>query len=291
MASPRVTAIVIFLDEEDFLAQAAASVLRQSFADWELLLVDDGSSDASPEIARGLARQDARIRYLCHPDRVNRGMSASRNLGLAHARGEFVGFLDADDLWLPEKLADQVAVLEGEPAASLIYGRTLIWHSWDAGADQADFCYELGVAPNRRYAPPLLFNLLIENRAQSPTTCNALMRRTLFDAVGGFEEAFAGMFEDQVFFAKALLQAEAYVDGRIWAKYRQHAASCAARSAAAGGDDSARLRSLLWISRNLGAALKRYGGAGAMLRREIRLSRLAVAKGYARRLAKRLLAR
>ena len=104
-APPRVTAIIIVYNGEAFLDEAIASVKMQTFPDWELLIVDDGSSDASREIAARHASDDGRINVLEHPDRCNHGMSATRNLGVAHARGEFVGFIDADDVWLPSKLA------------------------------------------------------------------------------------------------------------------------------------------------------------------------------------------
>ena len=91
----------IFLDAALFLAEALDSVLAESFQDFELLLVDDGWTDGSTTIARGFAdRLRARGRYLEHPGDANRGMSASRNLGIRHARGPF-RLLDADDVWLP----------------------------------------------------------------------------------------------------------------------------------------------------------------------------------------------
>src|ERR1043165_10106697 len=110
LPAPAVTAITIFLNEEKFLVEAVESVLAQSSQDWELLLVDDGSSDGSTEIARSYAeRHPDRIRRLEHPGHANRGMSASRNLGVSQARGRYVGFLDADDVWLPGQLAEQCA--------------------------------------------------------------------------------------------------------------------------------------------------------------------------------------
>jgi glycosyltransferase involved in cell wall biosynthesis len=282
----RVTAIIIFLNEARFLAEAIDSVLGQSFADWELILVDDGSTDGSPDIARGYAERDpGRIRLLSHPGRANRGMSASRNLGFAAARGRYVGFLDADDLWLPDKLAEQCAVLEARADCGLVYGRTLIWRSWSGSGK--DFLYPLGVEPGAAYAPPRLFELLIENKAQSPTTCNALMRRALVDRVGGFEDSFRGMFEDQAFFAKALLAAPAYVDGRIWAKYRQHPQSCSAVSEREGRDLAARRTLLRWVASHLADELQPHPSARAQIGRELRNIRVR----ELRRLAKRLLRR
>jgi len=286
---PRVSVITIFLDAERFLAETIESVIAQSFREWELLLVDDGSSDGSPAIAWRLAnRSDGRIRYVCHADRANHGMSASRNLGLAQASGEFVAFLDADDVWVPDKLREQVDVLDAEPAAGLVYGRTQIWHSWSGTPEKPDFFYDLGVAPGRLYRPPRLFQLLLENKAQTPTTCNALIRRTLFQRLGGFDESFRAMFEDQTFFAKALLRAPAYVDDRVWARYRQHEGSCSARSGARGDDQHARLRFLRWLKDYMREFPDADAEARAALNRELLRHRLAhgstLLKGAGRRL-------
>jgi glycosyltransferase involved in cell wall biosynthesis len=255
MRAPRVSVITIFLDEERFLAEAIASVRAQTFGDWELLLVDDGSRDQSVAIARASVDADPkRIRYLQHRGGVNRGMSASRNLGLAHARGQMVAFLDGDDIWLAGKLEEQLACFEAAPAAGLVYGRTAIWHSWNRSATAAeDFYYPLGVAPNRIHPPPRLFNQLMRNRAQTPTTCNAIVRRSLIEKVGGFADEFTSLFEDQVFFAKALLAAPAWVDERTWAKYRIHPASCSERALGSAEELRIRLAFLAWVAAYLAA--------------------------------------
>jgi glycosyltransferase involved in cell wall biosynthesis len=285
-SAPAVTAITIFLNEESFLAEAVESVLAQSFADWELLLIDDGSRDGSAGIACSYAERYAdRIRYLTHPGHENQGMSASRNLGLRHARGRYVGFIDADDVWLPGKLAEQCAILDGRPDCGIVYGRTLIWQSWNASAE--DFFYPLGVDADAVHHPPRLFQLLLENKAQSPTTCNALMRRSLIEQVGGFEADFRGMFEDQAFFAKALLARPAYVDSRIWAKYRQHPASCSAVSERAGLDRRARGRVLRWMRRRLRHELEAYPDARAQLVRELRRNAVLGLKEKGKRLLRR----
>jgi glycosyltransferase involved in cell wall biosynthesis len=89
VTEPRVSVIAIFFNEERFLAEAVESVLAQDFADRELLLVDDGSSDAITRIAQDYAlRHPGKVRYLEHAGHANRGMSATRNLGLSQARGE-----------------------------------------------------------------------------------------------------------------------------------------------------------------------------------------------------------
>ena len=243
----RVSVVTIFLNEERFLEETIASVQAQTFADWELILVDDGSTDRSPEIARAAAARDRRIRYITHPGGENRGMSASRNCGVSVAQGEFVAFIDGDDDWLPEKLDEQVAILDAYPEVEMVYGRTLFWFSWDPASAQNDFCQPLGVEPNRVHYPPVLFHQLMKNRAQPPTTNNAIMRRALIDRVGGFEDEFRTMFEDQVFYAKTHLTAPIYVADRMWARYRKHEASCSAQQSQAQ-ELAAQMRYLNWVS-------------------------------------------
>jgi len=247
--APKVSCIIIVYNGDKFLGEAIESVLSQTFTDWELLIVDDGSMDKSREIAQRFAQAyPANIRSLCHADGQNHGMSATRNLGLSQARGNYVAFLDADDVWLPHKLAGQIAVLDAEPSVGATYGRTLIWHSWKGStAKEADFFYELGVAPDQTYHPPTLLLSQLLNVYQSPTTSGCLLRRALVDEVGGFEPAFRGMFEDAVFFAKALLIAPFFVSAEVLFKYRQHSSSAGAISAATNRDGWARLRFLLWF--------------------------------------------
>src|SRR5438105_1562536 len=102
-SKPLVSAITIFLNEEKFLQEAIASVFAQTYDNWELLLVDDGSTDASTEIALRYAKQyPEKVRYVEHRGHQNRGMSAARNLGIRNAKGQYIAFLDADDVWLPK---------------------------------------------------------------------------------------------------------------------------------------------------------------------------------------------
>jgi len=234
--SPAVSVITIFFDGERFLEEALESVREQTFRDWELLLVDDGSSDRSPKIARAAAAGDPRIRCLTAPDGRNHGMSAARNLGLAAARAPLVAFLDADDVYLPGKLEHQVAALEREPRAQLVYGPTIVWHSWTGRPEDAarDRLSKLGVEPGTFVEPPAMLLRLLRREAWPPATCSILARRAAVDAVGGFEAPFTGMFEDQAFFYKFLACHPILVEGQPLDRYRQHAASCTQRSLAAG---------------------------------------------------------
>ena len=126
---PLVSVVVPVYRAERFLDEAIASVRAQRYSEWELLLVDDGGDDGSAAIAKAhVARDPHRVRLLSHPNGENRGASASRNLAIRHARGTYVALLDADDVWLPEKLEAQVALMEANPDVGMLYGNSLYWY-------------------------------------------------------------------------------------------------------------------------------------------------------------------
>src|SRR5882724_10667425 len=102
---PVVSIVMIFRNAETFMEEAIESVFTQTYRNWELLLVDDGSSDASTSIAsRYAAAYPAQVRYMEHPNHGHCGIARTRNLGIRSSVGEFVAFLDSDDIWLPDKL-------------------------------------------------------------------------------------------------------------------------------------------------------------------------------------------
>jgi hypothetical protein len=227
--SPEVSVVVIFRNEERFLGEAVDSICAQDFDDWELILVDDGSIDASPDIARERAAKDSRIRFVQHPGGVNLGMSASRNLGVAHARGSFIAFCDADDVWLPHKLRHQLAEIGGDQTLAMTYGPILRWHTWTDRADarfEEDLC---GVGPKKRgkhpYAgrivePPALVPLIIRSDYYCPS--GGLIRTEALHSVGGFEDRFRGMHEDGVMYVKLCAQHRVHVSEEVTYLYRMH---------------------------------------------------------------------
>jgi glycosyltransferase involved in cell wall biosynthesis len=237
VGGPTVTCIVIVYNGETYLEEAITSVISQNVSDWELIIADDGSVDGSRGIARRHARADSRIRLVSHPDGRNHGTGATRNLGLAASRGDFIGFLDADDVWEAAKTEEQLELFTEHPDVAMVYGRTLIWHSWDTTTEGPDdFFYDLGVQPDQVHMPPVLFRNLLRNEFQTPTTCSALMRRSAIAEVGGFDESFTAMFEDQLFYAKILLLFPVFVSDRCWARYRQHRTSTSAISTVDGDE-------------------------------------------------------
>jgi glycosyltransferase involved in cell wall biosynthesis len=267
---PLVSVIIIFLNAEGFIQEAIESVFAQVYDTWELLLVDDGSSDGSPDIARVVVEQHpGKVRYLDHPGHQNRGMSASRNLGIANAQGEYIAFLDADDVWLPDKLKKQVAILESQPEAGMLYGLSQWWYSWTGNPEdsQRDFIHELGVPPDTLIQPPTLLTLFfLSQQAAIPNPSNILVRREIFDKVGGFEEILRGMYEDQAFYAKVCLVTPVFASRECWDRYRQHPDSSSANTLRKGEEFTTRLFFLNWLA----AYMDSQGIEGTETRRLLR---------------------
>lgn len=270
---PLVSAIIIFWNASKFIEEAIESVFAQTYGRWELLLVDDGSTDMSTDIARRYAeRHPDRVFYLEHDGHQNRGMSASRNLGIRWSRGTYVAFLDADDVWLPSALADQVAILEAHPQAAMVYGPVERWHSWTGKAEDAarDAVEAVGVRPNSLIEPPSLLTQFLRNEGTKPS--GPMVRREIVERVGGFEEAFRGRYEDQVFCAKVCLDYPVYVADRCWYRYRRHGESCCSSERTGQGDvayRAARLRFLRWLSTYLSRRPATHPDVRRALRNEL----------------------
>lgn len=123
--SPAVSVIMNCLNSSEHLQEALDSLAAQTFTDFEVIFWDNGSTDRSPQIARGHAALAGRLRYFRGEKTVPLG--AARNLAIAHSRGRYVAFLDCDDLWRPGKLARQVACFEADPRVGLVCTDTEIF--------------------------------------------------------------------------------------------------------------------------------------------------------------------
>jgi len=257
-AAPRaakVSVVMPFLNTpERFLREAVDSVRCQSHVDWELLLVDDGSRQEIGELARHLADEDsARIRYLQHDRPGTYGSSRSRNLGLSFATGEFVSFLDSDDVWLADKLAEQLQILAQYPDAGMLFGNTLYWYSWtDSGrSGDRDYSPKLGIHSPRLFEPPSMLRHSLQGRIAVPCINSLLCRRNVLHDENWFEDSFTGMYDDQVLYAKFWINAPVIVVDRCWDKYRQHRDSMTAGGDRAEEHSIARRQYLEWIGEYL----------------------------------------
>jgi len=262
-APPRVSVILIVRDGERFIEEALASISAQTMSSYETIVIDDGSRDRTVEIVgRCVARDPTRMQLLRHEHGSNRGMSASRNLGIRHARGGYITFLDHDDAMLPEKLARHTALLDAHPEVCAVVSPNIRWWSWSVGGGsrgarssgdarvddvprQDDEVQQLGVNEQIVLAPPGLLPFFLRRTASTPQA--PMVRREAIDAIGGFENAFTDMYEDQVFFAKLFLHGSVLVDTEPLHRYRQHDDSCVSRTHRDGRQRAARRRFLGWL--------------------------------------------
>lgn len=172
-----VSIIMPAYNAERYVADAIRSVLAQTYQDWELVVVDDGSKDGTAGIARDLAAQDARIRLV---SRENGGQAAARNTGIRASRGTLVAFLDADDLWVEEKLELQLRAL-AETGADVLSSNGFVFEGDDTSVE----AYELSTLPGRTEGAEMFRLLYAFNRIQIQSV---LVRREMLEQVGLFDE-------------------------------------------------------------------------------------------------------
>ena len=251
-----ISVIVAFLTAERFIAETIESVIGQTYENWELILVDDGSSDRGTAIVRSYEEcYPGRIRYLDHPGHKNFGMCTSRNLAVRHSRGEFIAVLDSDDIWLPQKLEEQVECMKTYPGAALVYGRSEYWYDWTGDPSDTGKNFIDTLAPGERlYQAPELLLLCNLGHLGQPPPSDFLLRREALLQVGGFEEAFDPehqMYEDQALLTKIYLHFPVYVSSKCWDRYRIHEKSLGAVSDAEGRSQATRRFYVQWLAKYL----------------------------------------
>jgi glycosyltransferase involved in cell wall biosynthesis len=173
MNSSIVTIVIPAYNAETFLDEAIQSVLAQAIMNWKLLIIDDGSTDDTAGIVRRYSAKDQRIQLV---QQANQGVSIARNTGVQLAETDYIAFLDADDRWLPTKLAVHLKHLQSKPDLGISYGKVAF------------------ISPNgeatRTIASSRLTHLKPENLLyENPTitTSNIVVRRAVFQQVGGFD--------------------------------------------------------------------------------------------------------
>ncbi|PID56780.1 glycosyl transferase [candidate division KSB3 bacterium] len=169
-SAPRVSVIIPTYNRAEFLKEAIDSVLAQSYQDFELLIVDDGSDDHTRRIVGTCSH------YVKYFHQSNKGVSSARNLGIRASQGQFIAFLDSDDLWHPFKLARQVEILQENPDLQLCHTEE-IWIRRGVRVNQKKKHAKYG-----GYIFPYCLPLCVI----SPSS--VMIRRTLFDQIGVFDE-------------------------------------------------------------------------------------------------------
>ena len=267
-AMPAVSVIMPVLNAEAHLAEAIGSVTAQTVPDFELILVDDGSTDGSRAIAEAAAAADPRIRLVVRGPEDPHGPGPARNAGIAAARGDFVAFLDADDRFERHMLAETLAAMKAHPEVAMVYGPTCWWYP---DGSRPDWTEQTDGRAGRVHRPPsLLTAVLLLQDGHVPCVCSVLIRRSAVAEHGGFEEAFR-LYEDQALWVKVFLRHPVYITGRTLSRYRQHAGSASAQATGAGVYDRrrghpARAVFLDWTARHVAESGVRSPVLAAVLR-------------------------
>ncbi len=200
---PLISVIIPAYNCQGTIVETLGSVFQQTYSNMEVIVVNDGSTDGTLEILKNF--QDSRLQIVTQP---NAGVSVSRNRGINLAKGDFIAFLDADDLWLSNKLIEQIMALQTAPHAAVAY-------SWTDYIDQAGnflrngyYCNFQGNVHRR-----LLLGCFLESGS------NPLIRRSLLKTVGGFDESLITC-EDWDLWIRLALKYEFIVVPQVHVQYR-----------------------------------------------------------------------
>lgn len=180
----KVSIIIPCYDQGQFLEETLESVWKQTYKDWECIIIDDGSTDNTFELAKKAAKADSRIHVLSQP---NRGVNAARNRGILASKGKYIQFLDADDLIEPEKMETQVGFLEQNPEVGITYTEVLLFRSTVESPGQ---CL---IQPGR-HVPDFSgegFELILLLTSRNIAAIHSpMVRRDVFDQVGLLNESY-----------------------------------------------------------------------------------------------------
>jgi glycosyltransferase involved in cell wall biosynthesis len=254
--APLISVIIPFLNPGVWLAEAIESVLSQTYKNYEIILIDDGSVRQDSDVALHYAKKfPESILYIEHASHINRGLTISRNVGIAHSKGELVAFLDADDCWLPGKLENQVAIFKNFPEVQMICEASLFWYSWK-NESSPDEIILIG-APQGIYQPTELMSLLYPlGEGQPPCPSGIIITKEALQRSGGFEESFSGvyqLYEDQAFLSKIYSKEAVYISEEANNLYRKREDSMSSAANDANTYNKVRLFYLAWLREYLAA--------------------------------------
>ncbi len=252
--NPKVSIIIPFFNREKFLTESVESVLSQSFTNWELILIDDGSTVESTKIAQNFVEKyPDKIFLYAHEDGKNLGASASRNLGIKHSNGDFITFLDSDDCFFSNTLEIGISAFTQNPEAEAVCGTLQYWFSWSAEnfANERDFVVNLGVPTEKLYQPPTLLIHNLRAGGRKPGIGCVILRGEFAKKHQLFENDFRYIGEDQILWAKICLNGNIFIVQNCFAKYRQHNNSSIKIGIKSGKETSDWEKYLTWLENYL----------------------------------------
>ena len=192
--TPLVSVVMPVYNSEKYVAEAIESILGQTFSDFELIIVDDGSQDRSPEIIREYERQDDRVRLLRQEG--NMGVATARNRGIDEAGGEFLALMDSDDISLPTRLEQQLRFLQENPDIGAVGVRSKMANH--------DLTVQVGINAGRRLHAPIVLSLF--TGVVALITGGLMIRSQPLRTVGGFTDGLRYGEEESDLFVRLLVQ-------------------------------------------------------------------------------------
>ncbi|MCZ8096477.1 MAG: glycosyltransferase family 2 protein [Burkholderiales bacterium] len=247
---PLVTVIMPVFNTESYVGEAIESVIAQTYENWELIVVDDGSTDGSRLVVLQFVEAcNSRIRLVDHPDGANHGVNASRNRGFEFASGEYIAYLDSDDKFLSDKLEKQIKLASQHPGVSLFLGATRYWHPNDLAYDRV---VAVGGPQDQIVLPPRLFEELYPiGSGMAPSVNTILVKRDALIRAGGWDAQFRS-YDDQPFLVKFYLAHSIFVSSSVYDNYRQKRSDSIMNTVLTGhGYYYSRLVFLHWLERYL----------------------------------------
>lgn len=222
MTTPQLSICIPAYRAERYLAATLDSLRAQTFADWEAILVEDGSHDRAEELFRAFAAPGPQAtRFLRHD--TNRGLPATRNTAVGLARAPWIVLLDSDDLWSPDHLAGLVRTAAARPEAELVHAGSVLFDS-ESGREQevrAPSATVLGNFPRSLFAGDYIIQ-----------PSSVMLRRSLWARVGGFNPAFRYVEDREMWLRCARAGATFAFTGENTCRYRKHATALSTHSAA-----------------------------------------------------------
>jgi glycosyltransferase involved in cell wall biosynthesis len=262
VAAPAVVSIVTpAYNSSAYIAETVESVLRQTWPAFELLIVDDGSTDDTLGIARAVAGDDARVKSFTSP---HGGPAVARNTGLRHASGDFIALLDSDDVWDSRYLSEQLALLRNQPEISIVSANVV---SRGGPLDGTPFWPITSGTHELRIDEPIAH--------ENAVSVFAVFRRTVIDRIGGFDPTYTGN-EDYEFWLRAMNAGFRVLQNRaVLGRYRR-------RPGSVSSDDVRMLNGIIAVLESAGRLQGRLETNRALISDRLRWFREELVKAEVR---------
>jgi glycosyltransferase involved in cell wall biosynthesis len=258
---PVVSIVTPAYNSAAYIAETVESVLRQTWPAFELLIVDDGSTDDTLDVASAVAGDDARVKSFSSP---HGGPAIARNIGLQHASGEFIALLDSDDVWDPRYLSEQVALLRKQPEISIVSANVV---SRGGPLDGTPFWPITSGTHELQTNEPIA--------QEDAVSVFAVFRRTVIERIGGFDPTYTGN-EDYEFWLRAMNAGFRVLQNRaVLGRYRR-------RPGSVSSDDVRMLNGIIAVLESAGRLQGRLEADRALISHRLRWFREELVKAEVR---------